>query len=93
MFGCIPDALFVPMYIETVANRNPRPAILLRLRWREGKRVRSKTLANRTDWPAEKVEALRQVLEGQRLLAQGGGRALGIEVARGRELRGRTRHP
>ena len=31
--------------------------------------VRKKTLANLTDWPAEKVEALRQVLKGQRLIA------------------------
>ena len=57
------------MYIETVPNRNSRPAILLRQGWREGKRVRKKTLANLTDWPAEKVEALRQVLKGQRLVA------------------------
>ena len=57
------------MYIETVPNRNSRPAILLRQGWREGQRVRKKTLANLTDWPAEKVEALRQVLKGQRLVA------------------------
>ena len=56
------------MYIETVPNRN-RPAILLREGWREGQRVRKRTLANLTHWPTEKVEALRQVLEGQRLLA------------------------
>ena len=56
------------MYIETVPNRNSRPAILLRQGWREGRRVRKKTLANLTDWPAEKVEALRQVLKGQRLI-------------------------
>lgn len=52
------------MYIETVPNRNSRPAILLREGWREGKRVRKRTLANLTDWPAEKVEALRAVLQG-----------------------------
>ena len=57
------------MYIETVPNRNSRPAILLRQGWREGKRVRKKTLANLTDWPSEKVEALRQVLKGRRLIA------------------------
>ena len=57
------------MYIETVPNRNSRPAILLRQGWREGKRVRKKTLANLTDWPAEKVEGLRQVLKGHRLVA------------------------
>ena len=31
--------------------------------------MRKKTLASLTDWPAEKVEALRQVLKGQRLIA------------------------
>ena len=56
------------MYIESVPNRS-RPAILLRQGWREGKRVRKKTLANLTDWPSEKVEALRQVLKGRRLIA------------------------
>ena len=57
------------MYIETVPNRNSRPAILLREGWREGQRVRKRTLANLTHWPTEKVEALRQVLKGRRLLA------------------------
>lgn len=42
------------MYIETMPNRNSRPAIFLRQGWREGKRVRKKALANLTDWPAEK---------------------------------------
>ncbi len=37
------------MYIEIVPNRNSRPAILLREGWREGKRVRKRTLANLTD--------------------------------------------
>ena len=57
------------MYIETVPNRNSRPAILLREGWREGARVRKKTLANLTDWPAEKVDSLRRVLKGQRLVS------------------------
>ncbi len=52
------------MYIETVPNRNSRPAILLREGWREGGRVRKRTLANLTDWPPEKVEALRAALKG-----------------------------
>jgi DDE family transposase len=58
------------MYIETVPNRNSRPAILLREGWREGRRTRKRTLANLTDWPAAQVEALRAVLKGDyRLLA------------------------
>lgn len=57
------------MYIETVPNRNSRPAILLREGWREGKKVRKRTLANLTDWPGDKVEALRRLLKGERLVA------------------------
>ena len=56
------------MYVETVPNRNSRPAVLLREGWREGERVRKRTLANLTDWPAEKVDSLRRVLKGQRLV-------------------------
>ena len=52
------------MYIETVPNRNSRPAILLREGWREGHRTRKRTLANLTDWTAAQVEALRAVLKG-----------------------------
>ena len=52
------------MYIDTVPNRNSRPAILLREGWREGSRTRKRTLANLTDWPAAQVEALRAVLKG-----------------------------
>lgn len=57
------------MYIETVPNRGSRPAILLREGWREGKKVRKRTLANLTDWPGDKVEALRRLLKGERLVA------------------------
>ena len=57
------------MYVETVPNRNSRPAMLLREGWREGGRVRKRTLANLTDWPAEKVQCLRRVLKGQRLVS------------------------
>jgi hypothetical protein len=61
------------MYIEIVPNRNSRPAVLLRegwregkkvckrilLRegWREGKKVCKRTIANLTDWPAQKVSS------------------------------------
>ncbi len=55
------------MYIERVPNRTSRPAILLREAWREGTAIRKRTLANLTDWPAEKVEALRRVLRGEAL--------------------------
>jgi hypothetical protein len=57
------------MYIEKVPNRSSRPAILLREGWREGRKVRKRTLANLTDWPADKVEALRRLLKGEPLVA------------------------
>ena len=57
------------MYIEIVPNRNSRPAILLREGWREGKKVCKRTLANLTDWPAQKVQALRRVLKDEPLVA------------------------
>ena len=56
------------MYIETVPNRNSRPAILLREGWREGQRVRKRTLANLTHWPAAKIDQLRRVLKDQPLI-------------------------
>lgn len=57
------------MYIEIVPNRNSRPAILLREGWREGKKVCKRTLANLTDWPSQKVEALRRVLKEEPLVS------------------------
>jgi len=57
------------MYIEVVPNRNSRPAILLREGWREDGRVRKRTLANLTDWPPAKVEALRRVLKNEPLVS------------------------
>ena len=52
------------MYIETVPNRNSRPAILLREGWREGPRTRKRTLANLSHWPPAQIQALRAVLKG-----------------------------
>jgi transposase len=54
-----------PMYIETVPNRNSRPAILLREGWREGKKTVKRTLANLSAWPLPKIEALRRVLRDE----------------------------
>jgi len=56
------------MYIETVPNRRSRPAILLRAGKRNGKKIDKRTLANLSDWPAEKIEALRRVLRGEALV-------------------------
>ncbi len=58
-----------PMYIETVPNRNSRPAILLREGWRQGKKTLKRTLANLSDWPQPKIEALRRVLRDETLVS------------------------
>jgi len=57
------------MYIDIVPNRSSKPAILLRTATREGKKIRKKTIANLSDWPMEKVEALRAVLRGDELVS------------------------
>lgn len=57
------------MYIDVVPNRNSRPAILLREAWREGTRIRKRTLANLSDWSPDQVEAFRRVLKGHKLVA------------------------
>lgn len=59
------------MYVERVPNRGSRPAVLLREAWREGKKIRKRTVANLTDWPEEKVELLRRVLKGEMLVPLG----------------------
>jgi len=53
------------MYVAVVPNRNSPPAILLRESFREQGKVRNRTLANLSNWPAAQIEALRQVLKGE----------------------------
>ena len=57
------------MYIDTVPNRSSPPAILLREGWREGGKVKKRTIANLSKWPPAKIEALRRVLKNQTLVA------------------------
>jgi len=45
------------MHIESVKNRSSPPCILLRESYREGGKVKKRTLANLTDWPPELVAA------------------------------------
>ncbi len=51
-------------HVEAIPNRNRRPTILLRKAWREGKRIRKKTLANLTCLPPGMVEGIRRVVKG-----------------------------
>lgn len=55
------------MHIDTVPNRNSRPAYLLRESVRDGKHVRKRTLANLSSLPIEQIEMIRRVLKGERL--------------------------
>ena len=48
-----------------VPNRGSPPAILLRESYRDGGKVKNRTLANLSHWPGEKVDDLRRVLKGQ----------------------------
>jgi len=52
------------MHIDTVPNRNSRPTYLLRESYREGKKVRKRTLANLSALSDEQIEAIRAVLAG-----------------------------
>ena len=57
------------MYIATVPNRSSPPAILLRESYRHNGQVKTRTLANLTQWPPAQIEALRRVLRGDPLVA------------------------
>lgn len=59
------------MYVEVVPNRDSPPAVLLREGWREGSKIRKRTVANLSDWPPEKIEYLRRVLRGETLVPPG----------------------
>jgi hypothetical protein len=52
------------MYITRVPNRASPPAVLLRESYREGGKVKNRTVANLSSWPEAKVEALSRALKG-----------------------------
>ena len=55
------------MHIDIVPNRDSRPAYLLRESYREGDRVRKRTLANLSCLSDAQILAIRAVLRGERL--------------------------
>ena len=67
------------MYIESVPNRSSPPAILLRESYRDGGKVKKRTLLNLTDWPSELVEGLRALLKGGRVVSGDGS---GVSILR-----------
>src|SRR6202008_1704810 len=55
----------VDMYVARIPNRGSPPAVLLRESYREGGKVKNRTLANLSHWPEHKVDALVRGLKGQ----------------------------
>lgn len=55
------------MHIDVIPNRGSRPAYLLRESFREGQRVRKRTLANLSSLSDEQIFAIRAILRGERL--------------------------
>jgi len=53
------------MYVATIPNRSSPPALLLRETFRQDGKVKNRTLANLTHWPAARIEALRRLLRGE----------------------------
>src|SRR3977135_2754246 len=66
------------MYVAVVPNRGSPPANLLRESYREAGKTKNRTLANLTRWPAERIEQLRAVLRGDKLLPAAGA----VEIVR-----------
>ena len=56
------------MHIDIVPNRNSRPAYLLRESYRDGKKVRKRTLANLSALSDTQLMAIRAVLQGHSLV-------------------------
>jgi len=61
------------MYVAVIPNRSSRPAILLRESYRDGTKVKNRTLANLSDLPPEQIETLRAAFRGDKLVPAGEG--------------------
>ncbi len=53
------------MHIHIVPNRGASPTVLLRESYREGSKVRKRTLANLSDLNASQIDSMRAVLRGE----------------------------
>jgi transposase len=59
------------MHIDVVPNRGSNPAFLLRESFRDGKKVRKRTLANLSALSRDQIEAIRAILKGGKLAPVG----------------------
>lgn len=53
------------MFVARIPNRNSKPAILLRESYREGGKVKTRTIANLTKWPPERITAMERLCKGE----------------------------
>lgn len=56
------------MHIHVIPNRGSRPAVLLRESYRDGDKVKKRTLANLSSLSMDQVDSLRRILKGERLV-------------------------
>ena len=59
----------LPIYIDIVPNRKSKPAVLLRESWRDGKRIRKRTVGNLSSLPDEQIDTIRRILKGEILVS------------------------
>ena len=55
----------VAMFVARIPNRKSKPTILLRESYREGGKVRTRTIANLTKWPPERIAAMDRLVKGE----------------------------
>src|ERR1700746_1504376 len=79
------------MYVAVIPNRSSPPAILLRESYRESGKTKNRPLANLSDWPAERIEQLRAVLRGDKLLPASAAVQIVRALPHGHVLAGLTR--
>jgi len=69
------------MFIDTIPNRTSPPAILLRESYREGGRVKKRTLANLSKLPQALIDGIAALLDGGKVRGSGKGEP-SLEVVR-----------
>ena len=53
------------MFVARIPNRNSKPTILLRESYREGGKVKTRTIANLTKWLPERITAMERLCKGE----------------------------
>ncbi len=59
---------YLNTYIERVPNRSSRPTVLFHEFFRDGRRVKKRTLANLSKLPPAAIDVLRRILRGEQLV-------------------------